>query len=77
MTHTHTHTQTHTHTHTHMGAYMHDGQSTPHRLAGTPMKVSAQGTATDFDFEEDLADDQMSLVCEGEERERRREIVCI
>jgi len=41
------------------------------------MKVSAQGAATDFDFEEDLADDEMSLVCEGEERERWREIVCM
>ena len=33
------------------------------RLAGTPMKVSAQtATATDFDFEDDLMDDEMSLV---------------
>lgn len=31
-------------------------------LAGTPMKASAQATATDFDFEEDLADDEMALV---------------
>jgi len=80
--HMHIHIYKHTHTRTHtqtccMGAYIRDGQSTHHRLAGTPMKVSAQGTATDFDFEEDLADDQMSLVCEGEERERRREIVCM
>lgn len=34
----------------------------PCRLAGTPMKASAQATATDFDFEEDLADDDMGLV---------------
>jgi len=31
-------------------------------LAGTPMKVSAQATATDYDFEEDLADDEMTLM---------------
>ncbi len=33
------------------------------RFAGTPMKVSAQtAAATDFDFEDDLMDDEMSLV---------------